>query len=161
MHRSTVILTAIMAALVAACEPAPLTAAAVESTAEPLSVVITRDHITGDVYHCGFLVRVGSSPNAQLQIHRVVRERAPFFPRPSTAAAMFMHGDFAGGERGPGGLRVQLRPGAVAAVHDDDGGSGGLRVIRRRSVGCRCGRIAVRFDRVDASAYDRRASRVL
>jgi hypothetical protein len=56
---------------------------------------VTRDHIAGDVYHYGFVLRVGDGPSGQLHLHRVVRERAPFQPRPSAAAVMLMHGDFA------------------------------------------------------------------
>jgi len=56
---------------------------------------ITREHISGDVYHHGFEVRVGDGPNATLAIHRVVRERAPWRPRRTTGAIMLLHGDFA------------------------------------------------------------------
>lgn len=76
-------------------EPEP-PAAALATTANELSVTeITREHVAGDVYHYGFVVRVGSGPNAQLHIHRVVREHAPWIPRRSKDAVMMMHGDFA------------------------------------------------------------------
>jgi pimeloyl-ACP methyl ester carboxylesterase len=91
MHRSITVLCAALAA----CESTP--APEVESDAQPLgvSVNVTRDRIIGDVYHYGFVVRVGDGPNGRLRVHRVVRERAPFLPRASTSAVMMLHGDFA------------------------------------------------------------------
>jgi pimeloyl-ACP methyl ester carboxylesterase len=56
---------------------------------------VTRERVTGDVFHHAYVVRLGSSPNAQITIHRIVRERAPWLPRPTSGAAMFLHGDFA------------------------------------------------------------------
>jgi hypothetical protein len=74
---------------VAACAVDP------EPTAEVASALTaSRDHVTADIYHYTFTVRVGSTPNAQLRIHRVVRELAPWRPRPTAHAAMLLHGDF-------------------------------------------------------------------
>src|SRR5688572_30480281 len=47
-----------------------------------------------DVAHHRFTIPVGDGPNAKLTIHRVVRERSPGRPRPTTAAIVLMHGDF-------------------------------------------------------------------
>jgi pimeloyl-ACP methyl ester carboxylesterase len=65
----------------------------VSATEQALSV--TRTQIAGDVYHYEYVVRVGSTPNAQLHVHRVVRERAPWVARHSRDAVMMLHGDFA------------------------------------------------------------------
>jgi pimeloyl-ACP methyl ester carboxylesterase len=53
-----------------------------------------RERLVGDVYHYSFLLRVADSPNARLRIHRVTRESASGRPRPTTRAAMLLHGDF-------------------------------------------------------------------
>ncbi|MFY0569857.1 alpha/beta hydrolase family protein [Archangium lansingense] len=68
--------------------------------AEQLSSVrapfaVTREHVTDDIYHYQFDIRVGSTPNARVRIHRVVRELAPWRPRPTQRAVMLLHGDFA------------------------------------------------------------------
>jgi len=55
---------------------------------------ITREPVAGDVSHYEITLDVGDTPNAQLHVHRVVRELAPWLPRPSHAAAMLLHGDF-------------------------------------------------------------------
>jgi pimeloyl-ACP methyl ester carboxylesterase len=92
MHRSLLAL----AILLVACVSDPASELELAATTQDLTVTeITRDHIAGDVYHYGFVVRVGTGPNAQLHIHRVVRERAPWIPRHSTGAVMMLHGDFA------------------------------------------------------------------
>ncbi|MFP2927472.1 hypothetical protein ACLESO_20200 [Pyxidicoccus sp. 3LG] len=51
--------------------------------------------MTADVYHYQFDLRVGSTPNAVVRVHRVVRERSPWRPRPTAHAMMLLHGDFA------------------------------------------------------------------
>jgi hypothetical protein len=56
---------------------------------------LTRRHVTADIYEYQFDLRVGATPNAIVRLHRVVRELAPFEPRPSTHAVMLLHGDFA------------------------------------------------------------------
>jgi len=56
---------------------------------------LSRERVAGDVFHYSMLLRVGSTPNARLRLHRVVREAAPFQPRPSHHAVMMEHGDFA------------------------------------------------------------------
>ncbi len=81
MHRSTLVLAALFAASAAA--------------AQPLDATFTREQVTGDVAHYAFTVPVGDTPNAVLHIHRVVRERAPYFPQPSRSAILMNHGDFA------------------------------------------------------------------
>jgi pimeloyl-ACP methyl ester carboxylesterase len=55
---------------------------------------LTREHVAGDVYHYEAVLAVGDTPNAELHVHRVVRERAPWIPRAGRAAAMMLHGDF-------------------------------------------------------------------
>jgi hypothetical protein len=56
---------------------------------------LSRERIAGDVFHYSMLLRVGTGPNARLRLHRVVREAAPFQPRPTHHAVMMQHGDFA------------------------------------------------------------------
>jgi hypothetical protein len=74
--------------------PAALTAAEEVATAgSPFQV--TREHVTGDIYHYQFDIRVGSTPNAIVRIHRVVRENAPWHPLQTQHAVMLLHGDFA------------------------------------------------------------------
>jgi hypothetical protein len=54
-----------------------------------------REHIAGDLYHYSLLLRVGDGPNGRVRLHRVVRESAPFRPRPASQAVMMTHGSFA------------------------------------------------------------------
>jgi hypothetical protein len=71
------------------------TAAPDEDVAEVSQEVgVTREHITGDVWHHEIVVRVGPGPNGELHLHRVVRERAPGLPRATVNGVMLMHGDF-------------------------------------------------------------------
>ncbi len=56
---------------------------------------LTRQHLVGDLYHYQLDVRVGATANAIVRVHRVVRERAPGVPVPTTRAVMLLHGDFA------------------------------------------------------------------
>lgn len=58
------------------------------------ALVVRRERIAGDLYHHEIILQVGTQPNARLRIHRVVRERAPWLPRPTAPAAMLLHGDF-------------------------------------------------------------------
>lgn len=91
---ATVFYRSILAlALVAGCTTEP--EVTVSASADALTSSVTRELVSGDIYHYTFTVRVGSTPNARLRIHRVVRERAPWQPRRTTGAAMVMHGDFA------------------------------------------------------------------
>jgi pimeloyl-ACP methyl ester carboxylesterase len=77
--------------------PASITQATSDTgrAAKALVLGITRDHVTGDIYHYGFTLRVGDTANAKLGLHRVVRESAPWQPRATAQAAMLLHGDFA------------------------------------------------------------------
>lgn len=77
----------------AACAdpPAPTTS----TTTAIQAPAFARTRIAGDVYHYTITLPVGTTPNAALRIHRVVRERAPFQPRHAAHAAMLLHGDFA------------------------------------------------------------------
>jgi hypothetical protein len=61
----------------------------------PTLLQLNRERIAGDVFHYSMLLRVGTAPNARIRLHRVVRETAPFQPRPSHHAVMMEHGDFA------------------------------------------------------------------
>lgn len=54
-----------------------------------------REHVSGDIYHYELVLPVGTTPNAGIRIHRVVREASPFVPRHTGRAVMMMHGDFA------------------------------------------------------------------
>ncbi|APR76441.1 putative lipoprotein [Minicystis rosea] len=65
------------------------------TTEEALSIAAHREHVSGDLFHTTFDVRIGVSANAVLRIHRVTRELAPGVPRPSKHAVMMLHGDFA------------------------------------------------------------------
>ncbi|WP_426753486.1 hypothetical protein [Myxococcus sp. Y35] len=68
----------------------------VESLASPPTpFAVLREHVVGDVHHYRFDIRVGSTPNAIVRVHRVVRERAPWRSRSPTHAIMLLHGDFA------------------------------------------------------------------
>jgi pimeloyl-ACP methyl ester carboxylesterase len=91
MHRSFVILCALLCACAADAAPAVELAA----TRQPLTLEITRERVTADVWHHTFLIRVGDTPNARLRIHRYVRERAPFIPRRTTSGVLLNPGDFA------------------------------------------------------------------
>lgn len=72
-------------------EDAPVTTS---STDQAVSLSFSRERVTGDVYHYSLVLPLGSGPNAAVRVHRVVRELAPFVPRPTPHAAMLMHGDF-------------------------------------------------------------------
>lgn len=80
-------------ASVAASPPTFAEAEQVASVGSPFAVV--REHVTADIYHYQFDIRVGSTPNARVRIHRVVREIAPWRPRRTSHAVMLLHGDFA------------------------------------------------------------------
>src|SRR5690242_18622024 len=80
---------ALVPLLVAACSSSP--AVSVETAA--LSSV-TREHIRDDLWHYQFDIPVDKTPNGRVRVHRVVRELAPFHPRPSAHAVMLLHGDF-------------------------------------------------------------------
>ncbi|MFE8602500.1 alpha/beta fold hydrolase [Archangium violaceum] len=86
-------------AVLVACGPA-LASTSTRVEAEQLASVsapfaVTREHVSGDIYHYQFDLRVGSTPNARVRVHRVVRELSPWRPRPTTRAVMLLHGDFA------------------------------------------------------------------
>ena len=61
---------------------------------QAVALSVHREHVTGDIYHYELVIPVGSSPNAGIRLHRVVRELAPFVPRRTARAVMMMHGDF-------------------------------------------------------------------
>ena len=68
-----------------------------ESALETPTQAITefnRERIAGDVYHYTLVLRLGEAPNARIRLHRVVRENAPFRPRPTRQAVMMQHGSF-------------------------------------------------------------------
>ncbi len=76
-------------------EVAPTAGAALTSPARAASLGFSRAHVTADIYHYQLVLPVGDTPNAAVRLHRIVRERAPFVPRPTRHAAMLLHGDFA------------------------------------------------------------------
>jgi hypothetical protein len=63
--------------------------------AQHASFAFQREHVVDDIYHYELVLPVGSTPNAAVRVHRVVREVAPFVPRRTPHAAMMLHGDFA------------------------------------------------------------------
>lgn len=69
-------------------------ALAEEAQAIGAPIALRRQHVTGDIYHHELVVEIGGAPNAKLRLHRVVRESAPWVPRPTTGGAMLLHGDF-------------------------------------------------------------------
>lgn len=83
----------------ATCLPAfassPLLTEAEQLSSVSAPIAVKREHVTADIYHYQFDIRVGSTPNARVRIHRVVRELSPWRPRPSAHAVMLLHGDFA------------------------------------------------------------------
>ncbi|WNG37437.1 hypothetical protein F0U61_29940 [Archangium violaceum] len=86
-------------AVLVACAPA-LASPLARTEAEQLASVgtplaVKREHVTDDIYHYQYDIRVGSTPNARLRLHRVVRELSPWRPRPTRQAVMLLHGDFA------------------------------------------------------------------
>jgi len=64
------------------------------SESEGTVLSVAREELAGDVYHYSILLKVGDTPNARLRLHRVVRERAPWRPRPANQAILLLHGDF-------------------------------------------------------------------
>jgi len=90
MHRLFVV-----AVVLAACTDPPPDVALATAAEELGGVQVTRELIAGDVFHYSFILRVGDGPNARVRVDRVVRERAPWLPRRTTAAVMMLHGDFA------------------------------------------------------------------
>ena len=66
----------------------------VSSTAQDVSLGFHREHVTGDIYHYTLVLPLGHTANAAIRVHRMVRELAPFVPRPTAHAAMLLHGDF-------------------------------------------------------------------
>lgn len=86
-----------LVAALAACTTEPLAPEPTLGAAAEASTIITatREQVAGDVYHYTYVLRVGSTANATIGVHRVVRERAPWRPRRSRDAIMFTHGDFA------------------------------------------------------------------
>jgi pimeloyl-ACP methyl ester carboxylesterase len=87
----------LLAAALAVCgcidptDESPDHATAVQSVG---GTAIHRENLGGDVWHTTFDVPVGSTPNARLRLHRVVREKPNGLPRPTTDGVMLMHGDF-------------------------------------------------------------------
>src|SRR5262245_48199474 len=81
--------------LTAACTATSPDAPAVANAPLVAAPTVTRQHIRDDLYHSQFDIPVGSSANARVRVHRVVRELAPWRPRPSAHAVMLLHGDFA------------------------------------------------------------------
>ena len=81
-------------AVLAGCvteEAAPSTSTAEEAS----SLAFSRERVVGDIYHYSLVIPLGTGTNRSVRVHRVVREIAPFVPRPSANAALLMHGDFA------------------------------------------------------------------
>src|SRR5688500_10283933 len=84
----------LLALSLAACAAAPDETTTTDHALSGPVLELTREHVAGDVYHYEAVLAVGDTPNAELHVHRVVRERAPWIPRAGAAAAMLLHGDF-------------------------------------------------------------------
>jgi pimeloyl-ACP methyl ester carboxylesterase len=84
----------VLALALAACSAAPDDTTTSDYALSGPVLDLTREHVAGDVYHYEAVLAVGDTPNAELHVHRVVRERAPWIPRAGGAAAMLLHGDF-------------------------------------------------------------------
>jgi len=96
MHRSFAPCLALACALVPACATDDTdVSSTTDSVSQDLSLGFHREHVTGDIYHYTLTLPVGRTANAAIRVHRVVRELAPFVPRPTAHAAMLLHGDFA------------------------------------------------------------------
>jgi len=98
MSRHRLIPILLIPGALAACaadegDPPAQIAAAIESPGMTI-VDLDREHVSGDVWHHSFTLRIGDAPNAVLRLHRVVREKAPWIPAKTSAAALLMHGDF-------------------------------------------------------------------
>ncbi|WP_437665288.1 hypothetical protein [Sorangium sp. So ce1182] len=98
----------------AAEDPLEAEAIGVDSS-EIEAIGVARDHVAGDVYHYSFTLRVGHTPNARVRLHRVVREVAPWWPRPAAPAVMLLHGDFAT-------FTTNFAPGTTGATAPPHGG---------------------------------------
>ena len=103
LSRSCLAAGAIALALLSGCgstvepEETPF-ADAVAETDEGASALLsglTREVVSGDIVHYTIDLDVGSTANAFLRIHRVVREKSFGIPRKTQGGVMLMHGDFA------------------------------------------------------------------
>jgi pimeloyl-ACP methyl ester carboxylesterase len=94
MHRHLALSLLALAPL-AGCLDSDSDATATSTTAQDVSLGFHREHVTADIYHYTVTVPVGRTANAAIRVHRMVRELAPFVPRPTAHAAMLLHGDFA------------------------------------------------------------------
>ncbi|WP_075008250.1 hypothetical protein [Stigmatella aurantiaca] len=86
---------AVLVACTSALAAPPTRAEAEQAASAAPPFAVTRQHVTADIYHYQFEIRAGSTPNARVRIHRVVRELSPWRPRPTSHAVMLLHGDFA------------------------------------------------------------------
>lgn len=103
ISRSFIAVGAVAVSLLSGCggtvepEETPF-ADAVAQTGESAAALVsgfTREVVAGDIVHYTIDLDVGSTPNARLRIHRVVRERSFGIPRRTAGGVMMMHGDFA------------------------------------------------------------------
>lgn len=120
------LVTALMlAAGACAAEPAsdlaPVETAIAHSGAAASLLALDREHVVDDLYHYTLEVTVGDTTHARLRIHRIVREQAPWRPRPTDAAVMLLHGDFATFES-------NFAPALISDVAPD----GGLAIVLAR-----------------------------
>src|SRR4051794_21365511 len=99
IRRLPLLLAALVPLAACALDDAPDTgsvAAALATAAPGLGVTrVDREQVRGDIYHYTIEVAVGDSAHARLRLHRIVRERAPWQPRPTTDGILLLHGDFA------------------------------------------------------------------
>ena len=73
------------------CATDPLTDDDVATVEQAATAAFTRQHVRGDIWHYEATIPVGDGPNAAIRIHRIVRESAPWRPRPTPHAAMSAH----------------------------------------------------------------------
>ncbi len=64
------------------------------STDAAVTLSFHREHVVADVFHYELVLPLASGPNAAVRVHRIVREISPYVPRPTSRAALLMHGDF-------------------------------------------------------------------
>jgi len=55
---------------------------------------LRREHVVGDVYHESFRIPLASGPNGAIGLHRITREHASGWPKPSHGGVLLLHGDF-------------------------------------------------------------------
>ncbi len=76
------------------CVSTDHTGAETSSIDSAMTLSFHREHVAADVFHYALVLPLGTGANAAVRVHRIVREVAPYVPRPTSRAALLMHGDF-------------------------------------------------------------------